>query len=182
MVNTRAVYNSRPYIPYEDFSILQMCNQMKKVINVQFIFNDAEIAYQIYYWITQNLRIDEENFRAHQEAPDPFYTGKGTLSGITSLFIRMCNNMGYVAGTISGYKKLMDFEGKILNNDYAWNYIVINGTYYLIDLISAIREKKEELFFATDPKIFIKFHFPKESKWQLLSNPITLEKLILWPI
>ena len=84
--------------------------------------------------------------------------------------------MGYEAGIISGYKKLMDSEGKILNDDYAWNYIVINGTYYLIDLISAIREKKEELFFATDPEIFIKFHIPKESKWQLLSESITLEK------
>ena len=32
------------------------------------------------------------------------------------------------------------------------------------------------LYFGTEPEIFIRQHFPKESKWQLLSEPITFEK------
>ena len=32
------------------------------------------------------------------------------------------------------------------------------------------------LCFGTEPEIFIRQHFPKESKWQLLSEPYTFEK------
>ena len=32
------------------------------------------------------------------------------------------------------------------------------------------------LHFGTKPEIFIRLHFPKESKWQLLSEPCTFEK------
>ena len=41
------------------------------------------------------------------------------------------------------------------------------------------------LYFGTDPEIFIRLHFPKESKWQLLPEPYTFEKFesmaILFP-
>ena len=32
------------------------------------------------------------------------------------------------------------------------------------------------LYFGTEPEIFIRQHFPNENKWQLLSEPYTLEK------
>ena len=32
------------------------------------------------------------------------------------------------------------------------------------------------LYFGTEPEIFIRSHFPNESKWQLLSKPYTFEK------
>ena len=80
------------------------------------------------------------------------------------------------AGSISGYYKYNDKSGNILNDDYSWNYIAINGSYYLIDILFGMTQKREELCFGTDPEIFIYFHFPKESKWQLLSEPITLER------
>ena len=68
--------------------------------------------------------------------------------------------------------------------DSTWNYIVINGTKYLVDLCLAAGKFNEQVFtreytdiyFATKPEIFINKHFPKDINWQLLSQPITLEK------
>ena len=42
--------------------------------------------------------------------------------------------------------------------------------------LSDIESNRKDTFFGTEPEIFILNHFPKESKWQLLENPYTLEK------
>ena len=36
--------------------------------------------------------------------------------------------------------------------------------------------ENSDLFFATNPEIFINYHFPNDIKWQLLYQTITMEK------
>ena len=55
---------------------------------------------------------------------------------------------------------------------------------YLIDVISGsgscsknrFSENKNDGFFGMDPKAFIRFHFPNDKRWQLLSTPITKDE------
>jgi len=99
----------------------------------------------------------------------------------------MCNLLKVESGSISGYLKWTNIEdyGINYNIEYFWNYIEIDGHYYLID-VSKASDMNElyinyisdyiYLYFGTDPEIFIRIHYPKESKWQLLPEPYTFEK------
>ena len=91
--------------------------------------------------------------------------------------------MKVVSDSISGYLNSLDSQRRIeCNREYTWNYVEIGGEYYLIDvsIVSDFRNNDWPdyfyLFFGTEPEIFIRLHFPKESKWQLLSEPYTFEK------
>ena len=91
--------------------------------------------------------------------------------------------MKVVSDSISGYIKKINYEYKIKPDiDYTWNYIEIKGDYYLIDVPIVCEfsykyyPENIYLYFGTEPEIFIRMHFPKESKWQLLSEPYTFEK------
>ena len=175
MVRTDIIYKSLPYLPNRNnINILLMINEMKKIKD-KYSLNDAELAYLVYIWISQNIRPGGD-FYEDQHPVDAYNLGEATLKGLTALFKTMCNLLKIEAGSISGYFKYNDKSGNILNDDYDWNYIAINGSYYLIDILYGMTQKREELCFGTDPEIFIYFHFPKESKWQLLSEPITLER------
>ena len=177
MVRTDIIYKSLPYLPNRNnVNILLMTNEMKKIKD-KYSLNDAELGYLIYMWIAQNIKPGGE-FYEDQNPIEAYKSGIATLNGLTSLFKAMCNLLEIEAGLISGYYKYNDKDGHLLYYDYTWNYISINGTYYLIDILFGMEQHREELCFGTDPDIFIYFHFPKESKWQLLSNPITLERFI----
>ena len=82
--------------------------------------------------------------------------------------------------SISGNLKALALNENPENPNFTWNYIVINGSYYLVDVaygcIYSYGQSEMNMFFGTYPEIFIRYHFPKESKWQLLSKPYSKEK------
>ena len=71
--------------------------------------------------------------------------------------------MNMEAGSISGYVKYNDNEGNILNDDYAWNYIAINGSYYLIDILYRMpQHHKKNCFLELLLKFLFIFIFQKK--------------------
>ena len=90
--------------------------------------------------------------------------------------------------SISGYLKTLDnskdYDEKIINIDFTWNYIAINNLYYLIDLASGAgflynanyKNERTDFYFGTKPEYFINTHYPNDSKWQLLSQNYSFEK------
>ena len=155
----------------------------------EYSLRDEESVFLIFKWITQNIIYDcYLNKLDNNETPtDVYKSGKGTSKGISDLFKAMCNYMGIESDSISGLikKSVRDVELlKII--DYNWNYIKINSTYYLIDISSSIGacdgdeflEHYSEFYFAPDPEIFIRHHFPEENKWQLLDKNITKDQFI----
>ena len=143
----------------------------------EYLLNDAESAYLAYQWITENIKYV---YSEESEDPEKVYnSGKGNTQGISSLFNRICQYLKIESGSILGYLKERDAKDFIAS----WNYIVIDGSYYLVDVTMGgmiLNEKLNgyytDLFFGAYPEIFIRYHFPKESKWQLLSEPIKREK------
>ena len=60
--------------------------------------------------------------------------------GISALFNKMSDNLKVEAGSIFGYLKTSGVESEdiITNIDFTWNYILIDGEYYLINVSSGI--------------------------------------------
>ena len=183
MVRMDIIDKSLLYLPKRnEVNILQMIRQMIKA-KEEYSFNEAESAYLLFKWISENI---EFGFN-EETADDPisaYNLGKGTSKAISSLFNNICNFLKVVSGSISGYLKwpnFWDYELKS-DRDYTWNYIEINGEYYLLDVTLTSRFKIIPgidyiyIFFGTEPEIFIRSHFPKDNKWQLLPEPYTFEK------
>ena len=90
------------------------------------------------------------------------------------------------SGIISGKIKVLEEDNKemLKIKEYHWNYILINDKYYLIDVSNGpgicigngFARYQKDFYFATNPEIFIRSHFPDESKWQLLPKNITIEQ------
>ena len=172
------------YLPGKDsVNSLQMFNQMAD-IREKYSLTEIDSAYLIYKWIATNIELE---VNGENEDPTSVYnSGKGKGKGISSLFKKMCDFLKIEAGTISGYLKTIadkTSEELIINIDFTWNYILIDGEYYLIDVSSGAGFLEEyifypyytDFFFGPNPEIFIRHHFPKDNKWQLLSKPYSFE-------
>lgn len=152
----------------------------------------------IYYWISQNIRYDiDADFNSHnrhQKAEDVFRTGKSTCEGYASIFKTLCDSLLIPCEKISGYAK--DYFFKIdrptfSEINHTWNAVQFNKNHwYLIDsawgtgYIDGNHEYKKDLkphYFLTHPEHMIYNHLPEESRWQLLTKPITMEEYIRLP-
>ena len=180
MVRKEVVDKALTSFPKRDvIDILQMLIQLKNV-KEKYSLNDAESAYFIYKWITQNFRVNE----GEEDLTKIYKSGKGSDAGLSSLFKRMCSYLDLESDLISGFIKY--YTGEM---EYVWNYVVIDGEYYLLDVVIGCELKNmpgqifdKDIFFGTDPEAFIRLHYPKEKKWQLLSEPYTLEKFQSLPV
>ena len=159
MVRTEIIDKSLQDLPRrKEVEFLQM---ISKMINArkEYSLNEAESAYLVFKWISENIKFNYYD----EDLDDPinaYNSGKGTPKSLCSLF----NNIQS-------------------DRNYTWNYVEIQGEYYLLDVSivsdTEFRDSHAEfiyLYFGTEPEIFIRQHFPKENKWQLLSEPYTLEK------
>ena len=164
----------------------QLCFRLSS-IEKTYSLNKMETAYIIFTWIHRNIRLEYSNNTKYNQTPNIiFKTGKGRPNEISLLFKTMCNQLEIEAGVISGYVKF----SKRIENDREWNYIKFNNTYYLVDVsyINWSRNEEEislffydlDVYFGTKPEIFIRSHFPKETKWQLLNetNSISFKQFL----
>jgi hypothetical protein len=182
MVRTEIIDKSLQDLPRrKEVEFLQM---ISKMINArkEYSLNEAESAYLVFKWISENIKFNYYD----EDLDDPinaYNSGKGTPKSLCSLFNNMSKYLKVVSDSISGYLK-WDYRNEIQSDrNYTWNYVEIQGEYYLLDVSivsdTEFRDNYAEfiyLYFGTEPEIFIRQHFPKENKWQLLSEPYTLEK------
>jgi transglutaminase/protease-like cytokinesis protein 3 len=108
---------------------------------------------------------------------------KGVCQDYTELFIALCKAVNIKAGIIEGSIKYP--TGQIIENDHTWNWFEINKKTYLTDVTWAsgnvdfgsgkFTKFYKEHYFRTAPELFVMNHFPNESKWQLLSKPVSKE-------
>ena len=164
--------------------VLEMSNAQDKNS-----MTDAESAYFAYKWIGQNIEYDclSNKFGNSSTLPATTYkNGKGGEVGISALFNMICNFLNIESNTIFGIKKTItrNFTNLIQFNEYAWNYILIDNKYYLLDVTSGTgqcsgdrfyRSQKDD-YFAMDPELSIRYRFPNDKIWQLLSKPISEAK------
>ena len=174
----------------QDENLLKTCLAMKDA-KEKYSLTEAESAYLIYKWFSQNIEyICSETPDNNELAMTVYNNGKGSSKGIADLFKTICQLMNIESESISGNLRYIDYlsdyyiDIAIKIKDYNWNYIYINDEYYLIDIPNgsggcaktSYYRLYKDFYFATNPDIFIREHFPKESKWQFLTETITKEQ------
>ena len=152
-------------------------------------WNEREKARSIFRWITENIDYNVEGLLTGSDvnigSKDLLKSRKSVCDGYSDIFQSLATEAGLESARISGYGKGYGYQpGKKINesSNHAWNAVKINGSWYLIDCTwgaGYINEDKkyvrkfDDHYFMTSPSEFIFDHFPDNSSWQLLNNPIS---------
>lgn len=150
---------------------------------------EDEKAKAIFLWISTNISYDNE-LRNNSKLQKEFYTSeekviakvlerrKALCGGYAMLYKKLCNQIGLYTEVINGFSKNYDPSSKNSKiPNHSWNAVKINGNWQLLDLTLAIsygtQNNPDLYWFKTDPKYFIKTHYPENLKWTLVRSPIS---------
>ncbi|MCB0570605.1 MAG: arylamine N-acetyltransferase [Phaeodactylibacter sp.] len=108
---------------------------------------------------------------------------KGICQDYAYLFKALCDAVGLEAVFIGGVAR--DFHRPYRtkqDNSHAWNAVKIDGQWYLLDAtwgaghvnaeVTRFTQKLSTGYFMTPPQWFAQNHFPDDTRWQLLDNPL----------
>ena len=150
---------------------------------------EFEKAKAIFIWIASNIAYDNE-LRTNLQLQNSIYTSeknvlknvlkrkKALCGGYAFLYQKLCEQVGIESQVIHGYSKKY-YKIKKGNNqvDHTWNAVKIGGNWRLLDITLARSQQQNKIinmyWFNTNPVFFIKTHYPENTKWSLLSNPIS---------
>ncbi|HTB07207.1 MAG TPA: transglutaminase domain-containing protein [Bacteroidia bacterium] len=134
----------------------------------------------IFRWIADNVAYSISN---SSDDPDKVVKKKKAVCiGYSTLLKDMCNSIGIECEVITGWSKVdpVEIGQKTKETTHAWNAVKLNGNWYLTDVTwatSAFNKKKKKFYkefdtayFLPTPAFFIKQHFPKDKKWQMLDT------------
>ncbi len=154
--------------------------------------NDREKARAIFRWIAANIDYNVQVFFRGGPGPtaaaDVLKSGKSVCYGYSDLFLALAKEAGLEAAMVSGYGKGYGYQpGDNFSgpSNHAWNAVLINGSWYLIDSTwgagyvsgeGKFVRHFDDHYFMTPPTQFIYDHFPEEERWQLLDCPISEEQ------
>ncbi len=153
--------------------------------------NDVEKARLIFSWIAFHIKYDARAFNSGKygdlSAEGVLKSRKAVCTGFANLFQALCDASGLEAITISGYAKGYGYKPnqEFQEIDHTWNVVKTDGIWKFMDATwgQGYGEQKhgrmiatiqfDDYWFAPNPKEFIFTHFPEDSEWQLLSDPIS---------
>ena len=139
----------------------------------------------IYAWIMSHVRYDERVFTGTYYSSEPQYaaqvlqTRRAVCSGFALLFKELLTKSGVEVTTVKGFSRYADSQAgfPISGIDHEWNAVKLDGDWYLLDLAwastTAQKGVPNDFYFLTDPQAFISQHFPMDTRWQLLSRPVS---------
>jgi len=110
---------------------------------------------------------------------------KAVCQGYSMLFKKMCDIAGLKSEVIPGYTRTEYYQvGTAGKLDHAWNAIWIDTSYHLLDAtwaaggcaknddgkLLSFQKYFDNYYWLTPAVDFARNHYPKDSKWTLLSN------------
>lgn len=123
-----------------------------------------------------------------------FQTKKGRCKEFSLLFHKLCLEFGIDSEIIYGIAKIeiRDIKDERLFKNHAWNAVMLDGEWKLIDTTwasaymssSSHKHTPEgaEHYFLTEPSAFIKSHYPANPDWPLLSPLVDVGSFYSAPI
>ena len=149
---------------------------------------EEEKAWIIFRWIGLNIDFDTKDWyngkKIDSSAEGTFSKGKSVCSGYSTLYQYIAIALGLKAFCIRGEAKELEYHNEGYRNEilHEWNAVKLHGIWYLLDVTwgsGGIRNKEyireyTPFYFCTDPKRFIRSHFPDDPKWQLLSQTVSI--------
>ena len=175
-------------LPKRTSSTVDKFSTQLKTVKAKLGLNNAETAYLIYRWLTENIKYDCYNLVHNKKAIDytatgTFNTGVGVCGGISLIFEMWGKDLGLDAIFVTGYSKSLTDIGTFSTESlHAWNIIKIDGVQYLVDATCGAGhcdgdkfvKKYKDYYFCTNPEYFIRNHYPKEYySYQLLNKVIS---------
>jgi len=148
---------------------------------------DREKTRALYIWITENIAYDTDSFFRGISGPTDsagtFRSRKSVCEGYAELFTEIGTRLGLDVVTIHGYAKGWGYrEGLDPGGiNHAWNAVRIDGEWHLFDATwgagyvngrDFIRRYRE-FYFDTPPEEFIFTHYPEDTSFQVLNNPVS---------
>lgn len=139
-----------------------------------------EKARAVYDWVCLNISYDTAALRSGK-LPDPsadsaFARGKAVCEGFAELGMRLAREAGLEAVLVPGYSKGYGFaQGRQpLKPDHIWNAFRIEGKWHLMDMTwgaghiddsGNFRQDFSHAWFAMDPELFCRTHYPDNPAW-----------------
>jgi hypothetical protein len=156
--------------------------------------NDVEKTRAFYVWIANHidyadslLNYDWLSMKEHviSQSADMVYQRKSAIClGYAELFKTMCEYVNIPAESIFGLCK--DQDDLIANMGHAWNAVLLNGKWELVDPTwgsveldsknKKIKNTFREKYFLTPARVFLEDHFPVDPIWQLLDFPLNKQE------
>lgn len=153
--------------------------------------NDMEKARLIFTWVATHIAYDAHGFNtgyyAGSSAEEVLNNRVSVCEGYSNLLVALGNAAGIKTIKIDGSAKGIGYRygKKTAGNNHAWNAMMVNGKWRLLDATWAAGYGKavngklvsvmqfDDYWFDTAPEEFIFTHLPATAKWQLLRIPVT---------
>lgn len=146
---------------------------------------DAERVRATFVWIASNIRYDigrlgkQEHYKKEKElVANVLRKRRGLCGEYAALFKAVATAMNIPSETIVGYTRT---DGRLDTVPHAWNSVMLNGKWHLIDATwgaghikgSRFYPNLDNTWFLTDPEVMVRSHMPFEQMWQLLGQPLS---------
>ncbi len=138
---------------------------------------------------TSHMFNKDGDFDVDKEIKHTLISKKGVCQDYAELFSYLCNSVKIKCEVVSGYGStgcadwLLALDAR--KSNHAWNAVMINNKWYLLDATWAsgtgstrVKRSRNDFYYLTPPKDFIKDHFPDEEQWELLESPIDLKAFV----
>ena len=157
--------------------------------------NDREKARAIFRWITERIAYDYPALLS-KNYPDPspeatLKTHLAVCAGYARLFQALAELAGLKSEIVGGHCKGEGFnDAPGPDNSHAWNAILLDGHWFLIDSTwgaghinsgKVYQRGFNPFYFLAPPEQLIYTHYPKESRWQCLDKPLSLQHFLDQP-
>jgi hypothetical protein len=156
------------------------------------------VVKRLHDWIAEHIAYDCDAFYGDRPIGRQGWTEtlrgeRSVCEGYASLFQRMCELAGVECVKISGYGRGVGFcpfdEQLPEESDHAWNAVRLGGDWHLIDVTwdaGSVNNRCFEKRYSTDylyldPLAFAHTHYPTDSQWQLLENPLSPSDFLSLP-
>ena len=169
----------------------------------------------IFYWIAKHISYDMEEARSDRSYHFSYYSRedsirkrkemaketarltvnkrKGICEDYACLFNVLCQNAKIKSVMVTGYSRsISDSIGKPKNEDHAWNAVMIDNEWHLLDVTWAsgyiddrtgtFSQRFNDFYFLTPPETMQLNHFPSDGKWFLTKNAISLSDFFNLPV
>ncbi len=148
--------------------------------------NDFEKVWVIYFWIKENIKydlkaIEEKDYSYNYDGTEILRRGKAVCTGFSNLFKEVCTEAGIEVWVVDGYSKQSSHSNKKhAAPDHAWNVVLIDEAWYLLDVTwgkgTSKSDDRHNRYFLVPPEYFIRDHLPSLKMWQLLQCPISMDQ------
>jgi len=165
------------------------------VLNITYGFPEIEETQNIWlYYYSEEDRENKIKAIIEKRLEEKLKQKKAVCNGFSGIFKSVCDRLGIEAVIIYGFSKtkINDIGNERSYKDHSWNAVKVNGVWKLLDITwSSSYENNDqqtwsksasEFYYFTIPSEFVTNHYPINTYWQLLPNPISKKMFFQDPI